>query len=99
MTTVWGGGEARAMCSPELSVEGVGGADQREVREGLGEVAELLAGRPDLLGVQAEVVGVGLHLLERQAGVVEPAGAREGLDVPERADREGALVAPQAVGR
>ena len=52
----------------------------------------------DLLGVQAQVVGVGVHLLERQPGVVEPAGPGQGVDVPERAQGEGALVALEAVG-
>ena len=43
----------------QLAVQIVGGANQRQVREGLGEVAELLTRRPDLLGVQPDVVGVG----------------------------------------
>jgi len=38
------------------------GADQRQVAEGLREVAELLAGAADLLRLQAQVVGVGGHL-------------------------------------
>ena len=42
----------------QLAVQVVGGADQRQVREGLGEVAELLTRRPDLLGVQPDVVCV-----------------------------------------
>jgi hypothetical protein len=42
----------------ELPVEGVSSTDQREVREGPGEVAEKLAGGADLFGVEAEVVGV-----------------------------------------
>ena len=37
----------------ELVVEVDGGVDQGQVGERLGEVAELLAGEPDLLGVQA----------------------------------------------
>jgi hypothetical protein len=44
------------------------------VGEGLREVAERLAGRADLLGVQPEVVGVGEHLLEdRPASLTRPA--------------------------
>jgi hypothetical protein len=39
-----------------------------------GAVADLLAGGPDLLGEQPEVIAVGVHLLEGQHGVVEPAG-------------------------
>jgi hypothetical protein len=40
-----------------LPVEGVSSTDRRNVRAGLGEVAEKLAGGADLLGVEAEVVG------------------------------------------
>src|SRR6476620_10973641 len=69
------------------------GADQREVGEGLGEVALLLAGAADLLGVEAHVVGVGEHLLEGQPRLVQASRTGEGLDVPEGADREGALLA------
>jgi hypothetical protein len=36
----------------ELVVEVDGGVDQRQVAGGLGEVAQLLAGRADLLGVR-----------------------------------------------
>src|SRR5438034_7211863 len=71
--------------SVELTVQIEGGADQRQVREGLREVAELLARRPDLLRVQADVVRVGEHLLERQSRLVEPPGASERLYPPERA--------------
>ena len=89
------------LCSrlSSLTVEGDGGVDQRQVREGLREVAELAAGGVDLLGEQPEVVAVGLHFLERQDGVVEPAGPREGVDVQERAERERALAAVQPVRR
>src|SRR6201987_4876319 len=82
----------------ELAVQVDGGADQRQVTEGLREVAELAAGGVDLLGEQAQVVGVGEHLLEHQPGLLQPPGAGQGVDVPERAQREGTLVAAQAVG-
>ncbi len=51
----------------ELIVQVDGNADEGHVAEGLGKVPELLAGEPDFLGVQAEVVGVGEHLLETSA--------------------------------
>src|SRR5262249_4915452 len=85
--------------SAQIPVEAEGGADQREVRERLGEVSELLAARADLLGVEAEVVRVREHLLEGQPRLVHPAGARERLDVPEAADRERPLVAVEPVRR
>src|SRR3954447_19281705 len=73
--------------------------DQREMGECLGKVAEQLARRPDLLGVEAQVVRVGEHLLERQPGLVEPADTRQRLDVPERGDRERPFVALEPVRR
>ena len=52
------------------------GADQRQVREGLREVAQGLAARPGLLGVQSEMVAVSQHLLEQQAGLGQAASGR-----------------------
>jgi hypothetical protein len=52
--------------SAQRAVEVIGGADERKVGERLGEVSLLLAGAADLLRVEAEVVGVGEHLLERE---------------------------------
>ena len=85
--------------SPQRPVEVDGGADQRQVRERLREIAELFAGRPHLLGVQAEMVGVGEHLLKREPRRVQAAGPGQCLDVPERADRERALLAGESVRR
>ena len=66
--------------------------------KGLREVAQGLAGVPDLLGVEAEVVGVAEHLLEHQARFVHTPGARQRLDEPERAQAERAFFAREAVG-
>src|SRR3712207_1249902 len=57
---------------PERPVEVEGGADERQVREGLREVAQSLAAGTDLLGVEPEVVGVAEHLLEDEPGFFEP---------------------------
>jgi hypothetical protein len=62
----------------ELVVKVDGRADEGHVAEGLGKVPELLAGEADLPGVQAEVVAVTEHLLERQLRLVEPAGGGQG---------------------
>ena len=51
----------------EPAVEVVGGADEREVGEGLREVAEVLRLRPQLLTVQSQMIGVAQHLLEEEA--------------------------------
>src|SRR6188472_1334759 len=55
---------------PETLVEIHSGRDQGEVREGLREVAQELTRGSDLLGVEAQMVGVREHLLERQPGLV-----------------------------
>src|SRR3712207_733787 len=65
--------------------------------EGLGKVAQGLARRAYLLGVEPEMVGVGEHLLQGEAGVFEASRLREALDVPERAQVEGAFEAAEAV--
>ena len=89
---------ARAAGLAELSIQVEGGVDQREVGERLGEVPERLPGEADLLRVEPDVVRVGEHLLEREPRLVDASRARQRLDVPERADRERALLALQPVG-
>src|SRR4029077_6793850 len=71
----------------ELVVEVDRGTDQGQMAERLREVTELLTGAADLLGVQAQMVGVGEHLLQDQPRLVKPPGAGEGVYVPERAQR------------
>ena len=62
----------RASRARQPPVEVEGGADERQVGEGLREVAEVLAALAELLAVEPEVVGVAEHLLE-----VEPRLARD----------------------
>src|SRR3954469_9383750 len=85
------GARATVALLVEGRVQGERRVDQRQVGERLREVADLLAGEGDLLGVEPHVGGVGEHVLQRRPGVVQPAGAGEGVDVGERAQREGAL--------
>ena len=65
-------------CFPERPVEVEGRADQAEVCECLGEVAQRLAAGAGLFGVEAQVVGIAEHLLEEQPGVFEPSPDRCG---------------------
>src|SRR5436309_7079048 len=76
----------------EPAVEIEGGADERQVRERLGEVAEVLCLRTQLLAVQSEVIGVAEHLLEEEPRLLQIPHAGEALDVPEGAHREGTFV-------
>src|SRR5829696_962093 len=78
----------RASRVVQALVKADGGVDQGEMGEGLREVADLLTDGVDLLGVEAEVVGVGQHLREGQPCVVEPPGTSQGVDVQEGAERE-----------
>ena len=90
------------MDSPAFSIQGAAdvhrGGNQRQVRESLREVSEGLPRQTDLLRVQAEVIRVSQHLFEGQSRFLEPAGARESLRQPERAHREGSLLAADSVG-
>src|SRR5690242_15599956 len=72
--------------------------DECEVRQSLRVIAGECTCRPNLLGVEPEVIGVGVHLLEHEFRFFDTTGAREALDIPERAHREGALVAVDTVG-
>src|SRR5207245_7957595 len=63
----------------EPAVQVVGGADERQVGEGLGKVAEVLGLRAQLLAVQAQVVGVAEHLLEEESRLLQIPHAGEAL--------------------
>ena len=72
--------------------------DQRKVGEGLREVAQVAAGaRVDLLGVETERAGVGEQLLAEVTAALDLADLDQRGHEPERADREGALLAGEAV--
>src|SRR5262245_18841219 len=75
----------------QSTVEIEGGADERQVRERLGEVAEVLRLVTELLAVEPEVIRVAQHLLEEEARFVQVAHAREALDIPEGAHRKRAF--------
>lgn len=74
------------------------GADEREVRERLREVPEVLSLGAELFAVEADVVRVPEHLFEEEARLVQVPHPRQTLDVPERAHRERPLARRQAVG-
>src|SRR5215217_1871947 len=71
---------------------------EREVREPLWEVAEELARpRVDLLGVEPDIVREADELSHQLVRVVDAAAARVGVDEPERAGQERALVSVETV--
>ena len=75
-----------------------GRLDQREVREGLREVAQVPAGAGvELLGVEAQRRGDAEQALHQVAGPLVVADDRQRRHEPERADQEAALLARQAV--
>src|SRR6516225_10249106 len=88
---------ARSGLALQSTVQVKRGADQSHVRERLREVAQRLARRSRLLGVQPQVVGVGKHLLEYEARLLHPACARQRLDQPECTHIERPLAASQPV--
>ena len=72
--------------------------DQRQVGECLREVAQVAAGeRIDLLGEQRQRTGQREKLLAQTAGAGQLADFNQRGHQPERADREGALLAGEAV--
>src|SRR5690606_28262886 len=97
----WDTADGFALRSPAVRARGrqpERGVDQRDVAECLREVPDLaLVHRVPFLGKQAEVVTKGEQPLEEPAGFVNPADHREVVGHPERAGKEGALVAGQTV--
>src|SRR5690606_22094670 len=69
--------------SRQRAVEEVRGADQPQVGERLGEVAEVLALGAELLRVESHVIGEAEHLGEREPRLAELPRTRQALDVPE----------------
>jgi hypothetical protein len=74
--------------------------DQRQVREGLGEVAEVAAGGGvELLGVELERGAERQQALAELPAALALADLQQRVDQPEGADQERALLPAQAVVR
>ena len=56
----------------QRTVEVVSSADQRQMGEGPRKVSLLLSGSADLLGVQADMIAIGKHLVESDLCFIEP---------------------------
>src|SRR5687767_3967736 len=75
-------------------LQGEGSVDEADMREGLGKVAEKLAGRRiDLFGEQSHVISPAGQGVERRVGFVELPLQDQALDEPERAEEKGAFAA------
>src|SRR5689334_8951042 len=83
----------------ERSIQGQAGANQGEVCEGLGEIAQRLPGRADLLGIEADVVAQSQQLLQANTRLYQRLRtgqrphARQALDKPEAAGAKGPFYA------
>src|SRR5581483_5184560 len=74
------------------------GIDETNVRKCLRIVAERLAiVRIELLGIQANVVGVAEQLFEQADGLRQPARSSQSLDRPEAGDAEPPFAAGQTI--
>ena len=94
---------ARSITRAKCPVEVEGSADETQVREHLGEIAEGLTAPPCFLSVQPKMVGVAEHLLEDQTGLVQRAtidstGPCDRFDQPECAGVERPLLTRELVG-
>src|SRR5215217_8345287 len=78
------GSAGRSSVGSTAALEVGGGADELDMAEGLGEVAEQLAtGRVDLLGQLPQVVGLAQQPLEQCDGPVGLASEGEVVDQPQ----------------
>jgi len=69
----------------QAPVQVVGGPDQGQVREGLGEVAHVCATETEFLSVQAQVSSVPESLLKKATGFIQVTGPRQARHLPKRA--------------
>src|ERR1700758_1429754 len=53
------------------------GADQRQMSEGLGEIAQRLALRPGLLCIKPKMIRIAQHAFKQQSGLVQPFWIRQ----------------------
>src|SRR5208282_5324230 len=67
----------------ELMIQVIGGTNEAEMGEGLGEVAQQFAVVADFFRIQSEVVGVAESLFEDQAGQLDVARAGQAFGIPE----------------
>src|SRR5579885_872576 len=81
----------------ERPVQVGAGCDQRQVGKGLGKVTESLAGRTDLLGVEADMVAIREQFLQQQTRLIELADHSQVLDEPETARTKGSFPAGEAI--
>ena len=81
----------------DRAVQEEGGADHREMRQRLGEIAEELGLRAELLGIEPDMVAVGQQLLEMAAGLRDAPRPRQAFDIPEGTGAERAFVSVEAV--
>src|ERR1700722_17319071 len=81
----------RGLATRERAVQISRSADQRQMRQGLRIISEVLSAPSQLLRIQPDVVGIAQHLLKNQPRLIQLSGACEALDEPERTGREGAL--------
>jgi len=53
------------------------GADQREMSEGLGEIAQRLSLRSGLLCIKPKMIRIAQHPFKQQSGLIQPFGIRQ----------------------
>src|SRR2546425_911010 len=83
----------RVVLARKDSIEICRGADQRQMRECLGEVAEMLPAWTNLLRVEPQMVGVSQKFLKQQLSLFQLPSARQAFDVPKRACSKATLSA------
>src|SRR4051812_24147152 len=64
-------------------VQVIGGADQTEVGERLGEIPQEAAGRAQAFGVKPEMVGIAEHLFKVPARLANIPGTGQRFHIPE----------------
>src|SRR5258708_22949732 len=62
--------------APQHAIQIECGADQREMSERLGEIAQRLALRPGLLCIKPKMIRIAQNAFKKQSGLIQPLGIR-----------------------
>src|SRR6267378_6381919 len=82
----------------QFSVQVIRGADERQMGEGLGEIAELLAAVANFFRIETHVIGITEGFLKIEPSEPNISRASQAFDIPEGAGGEGSLTSRKTGG-
>src|SRR5579875_3120644 len=83
----------------QCPIDVITGANEREMREGLGEISQCLSTWADFLSVEIDMIGVGKQLFQTETGLFNIASTRQRINEPEATDIKRAFCSREPIIR